>query len=66
MESKHKRESDNEENKSCNIMTLDEKIKIPDKPRGGMRAAAAGLTFRWYLILKSNFPLILYKNTVWS
>jgi hypothetical protein len=39
-------------------MTLDEKIKILDKLRGGMSAAAVGLTFRWNFILKSDFPLI--------
>jgi hypothetical protein len=41
-------------------MTLDEKIKILDKLCGGMRAAAVGLTFRWYFILMCNFPLIFY------
>jgi hypothetical protein len=44
-------------------MTLDEKIKILDKLRGGMSVAAVGLTFRWYFILKSMFPLIFYFNT---
>jgi hypothetical protein len=43
-------------------MTLDEKIKILDKLRGGMSAAAVGLTFRSYFILKSDFPLIFYFN----
>jgi len=43
-------------------MTLDKKIKIPNKLRSGMRAAAVGPTFRWYAILKSNCPLdILLK-----
>jgi hypothetical protein len=46
MESKRKCKNDNEANKSCKVMTLDEKIKIPDKLRGGLSAAAVGLTFR--------------------
>jgi hypothetical protein len=29
-------------------MTLDEKIQILDKLRGGMSAGAVGPTFRWY------------------
>jgi hypothetical protein len=41
-------------------MTPDDKIKILDKLRGGMTAAAVGLTFSWYFILKPNFPLIFY------
>jgi hypothetical protein len=32
--------------KSCKVMTPDDKIKILDKLRGGMRAAAVDLTFR--------------------
>jgi hypothetical protein len=43
-------------------MIPDEKIKILDKLRGGMSAAAVGLTFRWYFILKSNFSLRFYFN----
>jgi hypothetical protein len=43
-------------------MTLDEKIKILDKLRGGMSAAAVSLTFCWNFILKSDFPLIFYFN----
>jgi hypothetical protein len=43
-------------------MILDEKIKILDKLRGGISAAAVGLTFRWYFILESNFRLIFYFN----
>jgi hypothetical protein len=62
MESKCKGESDVEANKSCKVMTLDDKIKILDKLRGGVRATAAGLTFRGYFILKSNFTLIFYFN----
>jgi hypothetical protein len=46
METKRKCKSDNEVKKSCKVMTLDEKIKILDKLRGGMSAAAVGLTFR--------------------
>jgi hypothetical protein len=46
MESKRKSKSDNEVKKSCKVMTLDEKIKILDKLRGGMSAAEVGLTFR--------------------
>jgi hypothetical protein len=70
---KPKCKSDNEANKSCKVMTLDEKIKILDKLRGGMSAAAVGLTFRWHFILKYyftfifylmlNFPMILYYVT---
>jgi hypothetical protein len=43
-------------------MKLDEIIKILDKLRGGMSAATVGLTFCWYFILKSNFPLLFYFN----
>jgi hypothetical protein len=32
-------------------MTLDKKIKIPDKMRGGISAAAVGTIFCWYFIL---------------
>jgi hypothetical protein len=39
MESKRKCKSDNEVKKSCKVMTLDEKINILDKLRGGMSAA---------------------------
>jgi hypothetical protein len=46
MESKHKYKSDNEAKKSCKVMTLDEKIQILDKLRGGMSAGAVGPTFR--------------------
>jgi hypothetical protein len=46
METKRKRKSDNEAKKSWKVMTLDEKIKILDKLRGGMSAAAVGLTCR--------------------
>jgi hypothetical protein len=46
MESKRKCKSDNKVKKSCKVMTLDEKIKILDKLRCGMSAAAVGLTFR--------------------
>jgi hypothetical protein len=45
MGSKRKCKSDTEAKKSCKVMTLDEKIKILDKLRGGMSAAAVGLTF---------------------
>jgi hypothetical protein len=38
------------EAKKCKVMTLDEKIKILDKLRGGMSAAAVDLTFRCYFI----------------
>jgi hypothetical protein len=46
VESKSRYKSDNEVNKSCKVMTLDDKIKVLDKLRGGMSAAAVGLTFR--------------------
>jgi hypothetical protein len=46
MESKCKCKSSNEVKTSRKFMTLDEKIKIPDKLRGGVSAAAVGLTFR--------------------
>jgi hypothetical protein len=66
MESKRKCKSHNEAKKSCKVVAVDEKIKILDKLRGGMSAAAVDLTFRWYVILKSNFPLILYFNAYLS
>jgi hypothetical protein len=44
MESKCKCKSDNEANKCCEVVTLEEKIKIVDKSRGGMCAVAVGLT----------------------
>jgi hypothetical protein len=46
MESKSKCKSSNEGKKSCKVMTLDDKIKILDKLRGGMSAAAVALAFR--------------------
>jgi hypothetical protein len=60
MEPKRKRKAENEAEESCKVMILDEKIKILDKLRGGMSPAAVGLTFRWYVILKSKFLLIFY------
>jgi hypothetical protein len=45
MESKRKCERDNEAKKSRKVMTLDKKIKIPDKMRGGISAAAVGTIF---------------------
>jgi hypothetical protein len=45
MESKCKYKSDSEAKKSCEVITLDQKIKILDKLRGGMSAAAVGPTF---------------------
>jgi hypothetical protein len=62
MELKRKCNSYNEAKKSCKVMALDEKIKILDKLRGGISAAAVGLTFRCHFVLKSNFPFILYFN----
>jgi hypothetical protein len=62
MESKHTSKSDNEGKKSCKVMTLDEKMKIPDEVHSGMNAAAAGITFHRYFIFKSNFLLIFYFN----
>jgi hypothetical protein len=54
-------------------MTLDEKINILDKLRGGMSAAQLAwhsvhilfqsLTFRWYFTLMINFPMKLYDIT---
>jgi hypothetical protein len=46
VESKRKCKSDNEAKKSCKVMVPDEKIKILDKLRSGMSAAAVGLAFR--------------------
>jgi hypothetical protein len=46
MESKRKCTSDSEAKTSCEVVTLDEKIKILGKLRDGMSAAAVGLTFR--------------------
>jgi hypothetical protein len=43
-------------------MSLDDKIKIADKLRGGMAAGAAGLTSPSYYILKSIFLLICCFN----
>jgi hypothetical protein len=60
LESKRKCKIENVAKKSCKVVTLDEKIKILDELRGGMSAAAVGLTFRSYFILKSNFPFIFY------
>jgi hypothetical protein len=62
MESKRKCKSDNEVKTSCKVMTLDEKINILDKLRGGMSATAVVLTFRSYFILRFKFPLIFYFN----
>jgi hypothetical protein len=42
----HECKNDNEAKKNSKVMTLDEKIKIPGKLRGGMSAAAVGLTLR--------------------
>jgi hypothetical protein len=61
MESKLKCKTDNKA-KSCEGMTLDEKIKILDKLRSGMSASAVGLTFRIYFIFLSNFTLIFYLD----
>jgi hypothetical protein len=46
MESKRKCKSDNKAKKSCKVIALDEKVKILDKLRCGMSAAAVDLTFR--------------------
>jgi hypothetical protein len=46
VESKRKCKSDNEVKKSCDVMTLDDKVEILQKLRGGMGSAAVGLTFR--------------------
>jgi hypothetical protein len=54
MESNRKCESDNEVKKSCNVMTLDEEIKILGKLRGGMNAAAVGITFRSYFFFSDD------------
>jgi hypothetical protein len=62
MESKRKCKTDNKAKISFKVMTLDEKMKILDKLRSGMSAAAVGIPFRWYFILKSYFPLIFYFN----
>jgi hypothetical protein len=59
MESKRKCKSDNEAENSCKVMTLDEKINILDKLRGGMSTAAVSLTFSCYFTLMFNFPTIL-------
>jgi hypothetical protein len=39
-------DNENKAKKSCEVIALDEKIKILGKLRGGMSAAAVGLTFR--------------------
>jgi hypothetical protein len=46
LETKPKWKRDNEAKLSCKAVTLDVKIKILGKLRGGMSAAAVGLTFR--------------------
>jgi hypothetical protein len=46
MTPKRKCKSDTEGKKGCKFMTIDEKIKILDKLRSGMCAAAVCLTFR--------------------
>jgi hypothetical protein len=46
MESKRKSRSDNEANKSCKVVTLDEITKIIDNMRGNMCAEATVVTFR--------------------
>lgn len=54
METKCKCESDSdsEAKGSCKGMPLDEEIKIPDKLHSDTSAAAGGLTFHRYFILK--------------
>jgi hypothetical protein len=46
MESKRKCKSDNEANKRCKVMILDEKIMILGQLRGAESAIAVGLTCR--------------------
>jgi hypothetical protein len=46
VESKREYKSDNEAKTSCKVMTLDEKIKILGKLRGGVCAVAVGLALR--------------------
>jgi len=60
MESKLKCKCYNEAKKGCKVMALDDKIKILDKSRGGMRAAAVDLTFSSQFTLKPNIPSIFY------
>jgi hypothetical protein len=62
IESKCKCKSNNEAKKNCKVMTLGEKIKIPDMLHCGMSTAAFGLTFCSYFTFKSDFPLIFYFN----
>jgi hypothetical protein len=45
VESKSKCKSDNVATDSCKAMTLDGKVNILDMLRGGLCAAAVGLTF---------------------
>jgi hypothetical protein len=47
---------------SCKVMTLDEKINILDRLHGDMKAGAPGLTFHFYLPVKSNLLLIFCFN----
>jgi hypothetical protein len=51
MESKRKCKSGNESEKGCKVMTLDEKIKILHKLRGGMSAAPVSLRrcFKYFI-----------------
>jgi hypothetical protein len=41
-------------------MTVDKKHKDSDQLSRDMSATASGLTFLWYFISMSNFPLIFY------
>jgi hypothetical protein len=43
-------------------MTLDDKIKIEDKLRGGLCAAAVGLTIAFIFCFNFNFQTVLYFN----
>jgi hypothetical protein len=60
--SKRKCKSDKEAKKGCKDVTPDNKIKILDKPRGGVCAVAVGLTSRCF-VLMLGFPVALYYTT---
>jgi hypothetical protein len=60
IESKRKCKNDNEANKRCKFVISDGKIKILSSFPGGMSVDETGMKFRWYFILRLNFPSIFY------
>jgi hypothetical protein len=58
MESKRKCKSDNEAKESCKVMTLDEKVKIPDKLRGSM-SSCPKIPLIFYFKVKLSIDILL-------